>query len=79
MHSQTPVITSNISSLPEAAGKGAIQVNPNSVEEISHAIEKTLTDHSFCKQMINSGLSHALKFNGDLAAAHVMNIYKKLQ
>jgi len=46
MASGTPTIASNSSSLPEVVQDGAIQVNPLSVEDITQAILRGLTDHA---------------------------------
>ena len=58
-----PVVTSNVSSLPEVVGDAAVLVDPNSTEEIYSAIKKTLTDKSFASQLIAKGHAQAQKFN----------------
>jgi glycosyltransferase involved in cell wall biosynthesis len=40
----TPVLTSNTSSLPEAAGDGALMVDPYDVEELAAGLDRLLTD-----------------------------------
>ena len=40
----TPVITSNLSSLPEVAGDAALLVNPYSAEEIASAMQSIISD-----------------------------------
>jgi len=39
-----PVVTSNVSSLPEVAGDAAILINPHSVDELAEGIRRILTD-----------------------------------
>src|SRR5690606_23854889 len=39
-----PVITSNVASMPEVAGKGALKVDPYNVEEIREGIKKLIND-----------------------------------
>lgn len=46
-----PVVTSNISSLPEVAGEGAVLVDPTSVESIVEGIQKLLSD-----EVLRSGI-----------------------
>ena len=46
----TPVITSNISSMPEVAGKQSIFLNPNSITNMTKVLKATLTNKSLRKQ-----------------------------
>lgn len=50
-----PVITSNISCMPEVAGKGAILVNPYNVKKIADAIEKLIFDKKLKNKIIKNG------------------------
>ncbi len=45
--SKVPVITSNVSCLPEAGGEGAYYVNPSSAEEIAEGMKKIYQDKDF--------------------------------
>ena len=75
---KTPVITSNISSLPEAAGDGALQVNPHSVEEITGALEKLLTDSEFASKLTEKGYHYACKtFDPKQLTDKVIEVYKE--
>lgn len=51
----TPVITSNVSSLPEAAGPSSFCINPLSAEEIANAIATVLTNSKRAAQMSEEG------------------------
>jgi len=74
---KTPVITSNVSSLPEAAGDGALQVNPHSVEEIVGAMEKVLTDREFVEDLVEKGYRYAWKtFDPEKVTREVVEVYK---
>jgi glycosyltransferase involved in cell wall biosynthesis len=57
---KTPVITSDCSCLPEAAGKDSILIPPTSVEAIANAIESILTDTALKNKVINKGYQHAV-------------------
>lgn len=59
----TPVITSNLSSLPEVAGDAAILVNPYRVTEITAAMQQVITDANLCAQMCSAGLARAQQFS----------------
>lgn len=57
--SKTPVITSNISSLPEAGGPSSLLVDPNDASALSSAISQVLTDEDLRNQMIKEGYAYA--------------------
>jgi glycosyltransferase involved in cell wall biosynthesis len=76
--SRIPVITSNISCLPETGGDAAFYVNPMSEQEIALAIETILTNNDLVKKKIQLGILHAQKFSAKLSAQSVMSVYKTL-
>lgn len=63
-----PVITSNISSMPEAAGDAALLVDPKKPEEISNMLEKIINDSSLRDNLVERGKNNARKFNWDTSA-----------
>jgi glycosyltransferase involved in cell wall biosynthesis len=76
--SQLPVITSNVSCLPEAGGAGAYYVNPNSAEEIAEGMRRIYTDKELVRIMRENGFQHAQNFTPQKSAASVMNVYNKI-
>lgn len=73
MQSGTPVITSNISSMPEVAGDAGILVNPYEIQEINQAMEKLLEDEQLCQEFSKKGLEQAKKFSWQKTANVIMN------
>lgn len=74
-----PVITSNVSSLPEAAGDGAILIDPNSVEALHAAIERVLTDSSFAHELGMKAERYARAFfNPEIQAHKLSELYQTL-
>lgn len=71
----TPVVTSNISSLPEITGDAAILVDPTKVESIQAGIEQSL---SMREKMIKKGIQQAKKFSWESTAQQVLSIYEKI-
>jgi len=71
----TPVITSNLSSLPEVAGDAGILVNPLDNEAISDAIMKTLTDAALRQQLVAAGFERVKRFSWASAASQLKSIY----
>ncbi len=76
--SRLPVITSNISCLPETGGDAAYYVDPLSVNEIAQAILQVSTNDTISKQMKEKGWQHAQKFTPQKCAADVMQVYLRL-
>jgi glycosyltransferase involved in cell wall biosynthesis len=68
MKAGVPVITSNTSSMPEVADKGALLVNPNSVHEIAASMKQLVEDDSTRASLISFGKERAKKFTWDKAA-----------
>ena len=58
----TPVVTSNVSSLPEVAGDGAIMVNPYHVDEIAGAVKMLLDNGNLRDIIIEKGRERARQF-----------------
>jgi glycosyltransferase involved in cell wall biosynthesis len=59
----TPVITSNLSSLPEVAGEAALLVNPYHEAEIAAAMQTLATDAAARSQLRQAGLAQASQFS----------------
>jgi glycosyltransferase involved in cell wall biosynthesis len=76
--SRLPVITSNVSCLPEAGGDAAYYVNPDSAEEIAEGMKKIFTDQSFASVLKEKGWQHAQNFTRKKCAAEVMKVYEQL-
>lgn len=76
--SKLPVITSNVSSLPEVGGDAAYYVNPQSAEEIALGMRKIYDDGNFANELREKGLRQAKKFSQQNCAGAVMNVYKGL-
>jgi glycosyltransferase involved in cell wall biosynthesis len=59
----TPVITSNLSSLPEVAGDAAILINPYNVEEITEAMRVVAQDGSVRNKLRQAGIARSQQFS----------------
>ncbi len=76
--SKLPVITSNLSCLPETGGDAALYVDPGSVDEMADAMLKIVRHQSVREEMINKGVLHAAHFTRRACAAKVMEVYQPL-
>jgi len=73
-----PVITSNLSSLPEVAGSdGAILINPNKESEIADAIQQIATDEGLRESLIIKGHKRSKYFSWKKCAKETLEVYKE--
>lgn len=68
-----PVITSNITSMPEVAGEAAYLVDPYDTDEISESIQKLATDESLGKDLIQKGFERAKFFSWEKTAGIILD------
>lgn len=78
--SGVPVITSNVTSMPEVAGDAALLVNPFDEQEIADAMKTISSDEIVRSQLIEKGFEQAKKFSWDISAEKLWNsILKSLE
>jgi len=71
----TPVVTSNVSSLPEVVGEAAMLVNPENVFDIARGIREVLLDEELRSRLIRRGREQAARFSWSWTARQVLEIY----
>jgi glycosyltransferase involved in cell wall biosynthesis len=75
MASGTPVVTSNVSSLPEVAGDAAVLVDPYSAEAIADGMYRVLTDNNLRSDLRRRGPERARQFSWESSVRRVREIY----
>jgi glycosyltransferase involved in cell wall biosynthesis len=75
MASGTPVVTSNISSLPEVVGEAAVLVDPYDVASIVDGIRRVLTDPDLATDLRKKGLLRAREFSWERSVSRTHDIY----
>ena len=78
MASGTPVVVSNVSSLPEVVGDGAIMVNPYEPRAIADGIHKALGDADLREQLRVRGLARARSFSWSASVKRIHRIYQEI-
>lgn len=73
-----PVVTSNVSSLPEAGGDAALYFDPESAEDIAKTIEKVITDEKLRQEMIKKGYNQISKFSWEKTAKETLKVLEDL-
>jgi glycosyltransferase involved in cell wall biosynthesis len=71
----TPVVTSNVSSLPEVVGNAAVLVHPENVFEIMRALQRVLLDQPLREKMKERSYRQAAKFSWEKSVRRIMNTY----
>ena len=78
MASGTPVVTSNVSSLPEVAGDAALLVDPYDAGAIADGIFTVLSDERTRCTLRHKGLERARQFSWETSVARVREIYREV-
>lgn len=71
----TPVVTSNVSSLPEVVGDAAVMVNPENVFEIARGMRDVLTNEELRARLIRKGREQLARFSWEENAREVLSAY----
>lgn len=72
------VAASNASSFPEVGGEAAVYFEPTNTEEMTHVIQRLLTDQDEYKHRQQLGLEQAAKFSWERAAKETIAIYDRI-
>lgn len=78
MAAGVPVVTSNLSSLPEVAGRATCLINPTDEKAIAQAIVKVLSQPKFAQKLIKQGFIQAKKFSWGKAAQETLDLFEKI-
>jgi glycosyltransferase involved in cell wall biosynthesis len=78
MASGTPVVTSNVSSLPEVVGDAAVLVDPYDVDSIVDGLRQVLTDPARAAEMRRRGLDRAREFSWERSVAKTLAVYRHI-
>ncbi|MFN2445162.1 MAG: glycosyltransferase family 4 protein [Vicinamibacterales bacterium] len=74
----TPVVTSNISSMPEVAGGAAVLVDPTNSEAITAGILRAATDRALRAELVAKGLARARQFSWAESVKRIHGIYMEV-
>ena len=73
-----PVITSNVTSLPEVVSDAALTVDPTNMDEMVNAMYKVLTDKKLKEELVHRGYDRAKKFTWESSAQRLLDVYQEL-
>jgi glycosyltransferase involved in cell wall biosynthesis len=78
MASGTPVVCSNVTSLPEVVGNSAYFVSPDNVFEIARGIKEVLLDEGLRERLVKGGLQQSRRFSWEDTARQVLATYESV-
>jgi glycosyltransferase involved in cell wall biosynthesis len=74
----TPVVTSNVTSLPEVVGDAAAIINPENVFDIARGIREVLLDQDLRARLIRRGFEQLKRFSWEQAVGQVLETYDEV-
>ncbi len=78
MASGTPVVTSNVSSLPEVSGDAAILVDPYDVDSIVDGLRRVVGDRAVAADLRRRGLERAREFSWERSVEKTRQVYQEV-
>ncbi|SFC33957.1 glycosyltransferase family 4 protein [Clostridium uliginosum] len=73
-----PVITSNISSIPEVTSDNAILINPYSEDDLKNSLVELLNNENLKQELSEKGLKRSFQFSWRQTAKNTLNAYKQI-
>lgn len=73
-----PVVTSNVSSLPEVAGEAAILIDPHDVAQLVNALRAVLGDRALRQRLRERSVERAAMFSLDRMARETLKVYARV-
>ncbi len=71
-----PVITSNVSSMPEIVGNAGLLQNPHNTDEWADAMQRVLTDRTLRDTLAHKGLERSKLFSWERTARETLAVYE---
>jgi glycosyltransferase involved in cell wall biosynthesis len=78
MASGTPVVTSNVSSLPEVAGDAALLVDPYDVDSLVEGLRRVLSDPVLAADLRRRGLERSREFSWERSVEKTRQVYQEI-
>ena len=75
---EVPVVTSNISSMPEAGGEAALYADPNNPHDIAQQLQRIIADPQLRAELVEKGRLQRQKFTPDRIIADFYQLYAEL-
>lgn len=73
-----PVITSNVTSLPEVVGNAALTIEPTNIEDMANAMYRVLTEENLKEELVQNGYNRAKEFTWENSAQKLLHLYGEI-
>lgn len=73
-----PVITSNVSSMPEVGGDAALYVNPTDIADIKEKLDEVMNDKKLREEIVRKGFARVKEFSWKRSAEETYRVYREL-
>ena len=78
MARRVPVLTSNVSAMPEVAGDAAVLVDPVDGTSIAEGLQRLTTDPGLREDLVRKGIERSREFTWEKAVNETWNVYQEL-
>ena len=78
MQAEVPILTSNVTSLPEVAGNAALLVDPFSVNSISEGLTRLHKEEKLRKKLVSEGKDQVRQYTWERSAAVIWDVLEAL-
>ena len=78
MACETPVVTSNVTSMPEVAGNAALYFDPLNEEDMAEKMEQVLHAESLREQLVAAGRERVRQYSWQRCAEATMAVYEEI-
>ncbi len=74
----TPILASNVSSIPEVVGGAALLFDPYNLNEMANAIDKAINDKDLRQKLVQRGFEQIKKYSWENTAKEILGVFKKV-
>jgi glycosyltransferase involved in cell wall biosynthesis len=75
----TPVITSNLTAMPEVAGDAAILIDPRDIDDMVSAMDRLLHDHQLRQELADKGSHRAQAYSWERTSEQYLELYEEVR
>ena len=74
----TPILASNVSSIPEVVGDAALLFDPYDINKIANVIGRAITDKDLKQKLVQRGFEQIKKYSWENTAKEILGVFKKV-
>jgi glycosyltransferase involved in cell wall biosynthesis len=71
-----PVLTANVTALPEVVGDAALTADPHDPADIARALQRLVSEPALRQQLATAGIQQAARFNWRASAEALVASYR---